>query len=137
MRNIPPNHEEEAGGSAPGGRRRDRAQGFRRPTNQNVINEFEQVCQEKLKSQLFSEFDSLSTTAHVVLQPQSVRLSFTTRGIGLTLFETLNRIGLQMPQLNIPVMSFFRVSLLQLAAKHDQVLLTADVDFCDAMEGLT
>ncbi|KAK4887511.1 hypothetical protein RN001_003782 [Aquatica leii] len=72
-------------------RRRDHAQNFRRDTNSRVLEEFSKVSLDKLKSEVFSEFDSLADalkTAHIEPQQQSVRFSFTTRGLVIRMAST-------------------------------------------------
>lgn len=119
-------------------RRRNRAQNYRENRNESVIADFAKMNLERLRSDLFGEFSSLKEaliTAKVDPQAQSIRISATTRGIGLTLFSTLNRISAQMPDVNIPIHSFYRVSLMQFAAKLDVSQLQRGVGFVDPLDG--
>lgn len=141
--NPPPPQEEEQPGPSQGGKsrrnkRQDRAQTFRRNNNQKVINEFAAHNQQALKTNLFSEFASLSEalkTTHVEPQPYDIRFSFSTRGIGLTLFECFQRAVAQFPEIDIPLHCFYRVSLLHLAAKYDTTMLSGTIGFTEQLAG--
>lgn len=118
--------------------RKQRSENFRVATNEKVINEFATKNTLALKSNLFSEFSSLSDalkTAHVEPQTQAIRFSFSVRGIGLTLFECTERVRLQMPDIDIPLHSFYRVALLHLAAKYDVVRLKGEIEFDEPFGG--
>lgn len=67
---------------------------------------------DAVKSNLFNEFSSLSDalkTAQVEPQFQPIRLSFSVRSVGLTLFECISRVLEQIPEANFPIHCYFRV----------------------------
>lgn len=69
---------------------------------------------------LFPEYDSLAATLsslQVVEQNQAVRLKISTRGIGLTIALLHQRIHARLPNLEIPLNAWYRVTLAQIEAK--------------------
>lgn len=62
-----------------------------------------------------------------------MRLSVSVRGIGLTLFECIARVLTQIPDIECPVHSLYRVSLLQFAAKYVCIHLGGEIGFSEPL----
>lgn len=97
-------------------KRHDRAQNFRKKENADVMT----AVRKDLDSKLFAEYDTLNQalqTLNISEQKQVINLPISTRGIGIITSRLAHRIHLQLPNLDIPINEWYRVSLAQFSLK--------------------
>lgn len=96
--------------------RRGRAQNFRKARNTEAVTNIK----KDLDANLFAEYSNLSqafTSLQISEQKTAITLPITTRGIGLLIGKLCNRISTQLPNINIPINAWYRVTLAQTEAK--------------------
>lgn len=97
-------------------KRHDRAQNFRKKENAEVMTSIK----KDLDSKLFAEYDTLNQalqSLNISEQKQVINLPITTRGIGIITSRLAHRIHLQLPNVDIPINEWYRVSLAQASLK--------------------
>jgi len=121
-----PEMEPNKKASKPRFNRKNRAQNFRKKENTQPL----QTVKRDLDQRLFAEHDSLAaafTSLSISVQKYGVPLPITTRGIGLIIAAISRRIQRQLPNLDIPINAWYRLSLAQTevmiyTAQRDQIL---------------